>query len=303
AWAGWSRMHTAPLRLSIANIRQVTREPEAEIQVALSPDGREVAYESGYIFHTHVVVRDVAGGRPVALTDDWPGVQRTPAWMQDGRSIVFTNLVPVPSTEYPDGRWRMPRLGGQAVMLDSADLFTLSHGLAVVIRGDSVFAVGDDGREQLIHHASEEVHSWTTRADGGAVAYVVGNPNQVPDWGSIAPSAIWVAPRGGSPARVTDSTSLNVSPAWLPDGTLLYVSNRDGARDIYAVRLDRSGVPRGSPLRLTTGLDANSVSVSADGRTAAYGRLTLRRNIYTIPVPGAAACRSGKPSRSQPGTR
>ena len=28
-----------------------------------------------------------------------------------------------------------------------------------------------------------------------------------------------------------------MSPAWLTDGTLLFVSNRDGARDIYAVRL------------------------------------------------------------------
>lgn len=289
AWAGWSRLRTPPLQLSIANIRQVTREPEAEVHVALSPDGREVAYESGYIFRTHIVVRDVTGGRPVSLTADWPGVQRLPAWMPDGRSIVFTNLVPVPSAEYPDGRWKMPRLGGQAVMLDSADLFALYHGFVMVIRGDSVFAVGSDGREQLIHDASEEVHSWTTRADGGAAAYVVGNPNQVTDWGSIAPSAIWVVPRGGSPMQVTDSTSLNVSPAWLPDGTLLFVSNRDGARDIYAVPLDRSGVPRGPPLRLTTGLDANSVSVSADGLTAAYGRFTLRRNIYTIPIPGSGS--------------
>jgi eukaryotic-like serine/threonine-protein kinase len=305
AWAAGGRLRAAPLSLAIANIRQVTREPEAEIHVALSPDGREVAYESGYIFHTHIVVRDIAGGRPIPLTDQWPGIQRVPGWMPDGRSIVFTNLVPVPSPEYPDGRWKIPRLGGQAVMLDSADRLALDHGLTVVIREDSAFALGADGREQFLRiaipevhsNAISEIHSWTTRPDGGAIAYVVGNPNQVPDWGSVAPSAIWVAPRGGSPVRVTDSTSMNVSPAWLPDGTLLFVSNRDGARDIYALRLDRSGAPRGSPLRLTTGLDAYSVSVSADGRTAAYDRFTLRRNIYTIPVPrsGSVSLRDARP--------
>ncbi|MEO8202186.1 MAG: protein kinase [Gemmatimonadota bacterium] len=297
AWAGWSRFRIAPLSITVANIRQVTREPEAEIHVALSPDGREVAYESGYIFHTHIVVRDIAGGRPVSLTSDWPGIQRAPSWMPDGRSIVFTNLVPVPSAQYPDGRWKMPRLGGQAAALDSADRLALDHGLTVVIRGDSAFALGADGREQFIQTGTANLHSWTTRPDGGAVAYVAGNPNQVPDWGSVAPSTIWVAPRGGSPVRVTDSTSLNVSPAWLPDGNLLFVSNRDGARDIYAVRLDRSGALRGAPRRLTTGINAYSVSVSSDGLTAAYDRFALRRNIYTIPVPrsGSVSLKDARP--------
>jgi TolB protein len=90
---------------------------------------------------------------------------------------------------------------------------------------------------------------------------------------------------GGTPTRVSDTTSLNMSPAWLPDGTLLFVSNRDGPRDIYAVRLSRSGAPRERPVRLTTGLEPYSVSVSADGRTVAYDRFILRRNIFAIPIP------------------
>jgi Tol biopolymer transport system component len=118
------------------------------------------------------------------------------------------------------------------------------------------------------------------------VAYVVGNPRSVADWGNSAPSEIWVVVAGGKPVLVSDSTSFNMSPAWLPDGTLLFVSNREGARDIYAARLDRSGVPRGQPVRLTTGLGAYTISVAADGRTAAYDRFVLRRNVYTLPMPG-----------------
>lgn len=105
---------------------------------------------------------------------------------------------------------------------------------------------------------------------------------------------------GGTPVRVTDGASLNVSPAWLPDGTLLFVSNREGARDIYAVRLDRSGAPRERPARLTTGLEANSVSVSADGRTVAYVRFILRRNIHSVPIPrgGSVSLREARPFTS-----
>ena len=104
-------------------------------------------------------------------------------------------------------------------------------------------------------------------------------------------------PVGGIPVLVSDSSSLDMSPAWLPDGTLLFVSNRDGARDLYAVRLDGSGVPRGPPTRLTTGLGAYTVSVAADGRTAAYDRFVVRRNIYTISIPmsGSISLRDARP--------
>jgi Tol biopolymer transport system component len=265
-----------------------------EIHVAISPDGREVAYESGHAYATHIVVRDVSGGRPLPLTGDWQGAQVLPAWMPDGRSIVFVHQRT--TADHTAGQWKLPRLGGQAVALDSADSLALNHGFTLVARGDSAFARGADGSETLLRVGLQEVHSPAWRMDGSALAYVVGNQRYVADWGNVAPSAIWVATIGGAPVRVTDSTSLNMSPAWLPDGSLLFVSNRDGARDIYAVRLDQSGAPRERPVRLTTGLEAYSVSVSADGRTAAYDRFVLRSH-------AAAACRSETRARSRRETR
>jgi serine/threonine-protein kinase len=294
-WLGWRAFGPRPLALAVANIRQVSREAEAEIHVAISPDGHEVAYESGYPGYTHVVVRDVSGGRPLPLTGDWGGAQVLPAWMPDGRGVVFGNVRT--TADHSAGYWKLPRLGGQAVALDSTDAMELHRGLTIVARGDTAFARSANGRETMLRAGAGEVHSPATRMDGKALAYVVGNPRSLVEWGNVAPSEVWVWPVGGRPVLVTDSTSLNMSPAWLPDGTLLFISNRDGARDLYAVRLDGSGAPRDSPVRLTTGLGAYTFSVATDGRTAAYDRFVVRRNLYTIPIPrsGTVSQREARP--------
>ncbi len=296
AWFGWRTFGPKPLSIHIANTRQVTREAEPEIHVAISPDGREVAYESGYPNGTEIVVRDVTGGRPLSLTGDWTGAQVFPRWMPDGRSIVFQNQRA--SAAHAAGIWKLPRLGGPAVTPDSIDNLALSAGWAIASTADSGFAIdpatGDTGFRVADHPQS---HSYIWRPDGSALAWVIGNIEGTGTWGNVAPSEIWVEVAGGTPVRVTDSTSQNLSPAWMPDGTLLFVSTRDGARDIYAVRLDRSGTPREAPVRLTTGLEAYTLSVSADGRTAAYDRFILRRNIYTVPIPtsGSVSIRDARP--------
>ena len=132
-------------------------------------------------------------------------------------------------------------------------------------------------------------HSVAWSADGSKLAFVQGNPDFAnPNLlGNVAPSSIWVVQAdGGEPVQVTDQTSLNVSPTWLPDGNhLLFVSNREGPRDAYVMRVDGSGRPRGEAVRVTTGLDPHSMSVSADGTTIAYSRFTFRRNIWEMPLP------------------
>ena len=87
---------------------------------------------------------------------------------------------------------------------------------------------------------------------------------------------------------VTDSTSINESPVWSPDGHwLYYVSNRRGRGDVYAQAMRGNGHPSGAPVRLTTGLGAQSLSMSADGAHFAYGVYTARSNIWSLPIPGS----------------
>jgi Tol biopolymer transport system component len=76
-----------------------------------------------------------------------------------------------------------------------------------------------------------------------------------------------------------------MSPVWLPDGSLLFVSDREGGRDVYWVRLGADGRPGSDPMRITTGLNVHTFSVSADGSAMAYSRFEPRTNIWTLDLP------------------
>jgi TolB protein len=104
---------------------------------------------------------------------------------------------------------------------------------------------------------------------------------------NIAPSHIWTVELAtGRPVRVTEHLSLNVSPQWLPDGRgLLFVSNRNGPRDVYLVWLDGSGARRSDPVRVTTGLNPHSISIADDGSKLVYSQLVFRTNIWELPIP------------------
>ena len=84
---------------------------------------------------------------------------------------------------------------------------------------------------------------------------------------------------------MSDSVSLNISPTWSPDGRRLYfVSNRDGQRDIYYVGIGRDGRAAGEIRRLTTALNAVSLSLSRDGRRLAYSVYTPQANVWSLPL-------------------
>jgi hypothetical protein len=125
--------------------------------------------------------------------------------------------------------------------------------------------------------------------DGKWIAYVYGNPATVVPgtfFGNLAPSEIRLSSvTGDQVVRVTDDTTSNLSPAWTPDGTLLFISNRDGGRDLYAVRVGRDGRPQGSPARLTTGLNAQAIAIAGDGSRLAYALFAEASNVWSVAVP------------------
>ena len=134
--------------------------------------------------------------------------------------------------------------------------------------------------------------SWSP--DGTLIACASGNARQLTvsvEFGNQSPTRIVLTRvEDGAVSLVTDSTSINESPVWSPDGRwLYYVSNRRGRGDIYAQRIAHSGRASGGPVRLTTGLGAQSISIAADGSRFAYGVYTARANIWSVPIPAGPA--------------
>jgi Tol biopolymer transport system component len=77
---------------------------------------------------------------------------------------------------------------------------------------------------------------------------------------------------------------------WTPDGrALLYVSSRDGGRDIYSVPITRGGEPGSRSERITVGLGASAIDLASDGKTLAYTAYTAYAHIWSVPIPKTGA--------------
>ena len=146
--------------------------------------------------------------------------------------------------------------------------------------------------------------------DGRSIAIVGGNPIFTFGTGYFAnsgASGIWIVHLDGSgPTRIAADQVLNISPQWSADGrALFWVSDRDGSRDIYRQLIRRDGTPEGPVQRLTTGTDAQGLSLARDGGRMAYTPLHTYSSIWSIPVPargpvsirGATAVTSGNENR------
>lgn len=285
---------------------QVTAEDGLEIQPAISPDGNLVAYAAGPARRMRVFVRPVGGGRTIALSDDTATSQSRPRWSPDGTSVLFIaggNVQVVPAL---GGAVRTVVPCSPTSCVRSADWSPDGSRIAFV-RGDSlqIAALEDGTRSTFLAH-SLELHSCVWSPTDSSIACVIGNTEYAGvggTFGNLAPSQIVVVPiAGGTPITVTDADAINQSPAWSPDGRLLYhVSSRQGPRDIYAVPISDAGEVSGEPLRLTVGLNAQSVSLTGDGARIVYSVYTSRSNLWSLPIPsdppgtiaGATALTSG----------
>src|SRR5437867_5086384 len=88
--------------VALGKVTQITFEPGLEIEPAISPDGKLVAYAAGPLSATRIYVLQ-PGGRPVALIADSGSPHPRPLWSPDG---TRTQL------ETDADRFLVPSLGG-----------------------------------------------------------------------------------------------------------------------------------------------------------------------------------------------
>ena len=296
-----SRRPSQPPGVAVGRTVQVTRDPGLEIDPALSPDGANLAYASGPTNAMQIYVRQVSGGRPVALTSDSTGNFRWPRWSPDGSQIAYQSS---------DGILVVPALGGAPRLVARPDSGTVQSsgvwGTPIVGFDWSpdgtqiVWALGYAANEVAVTTVSTGVTrrlaapnaafapAWSP--DGRMIAVATGNAVFIFGTGYFAnagPSGIWLVHLDGTPpTRIAADSSLNTAPQWGPDDHELYwISDRDGSRDIYRQRLGSHGQPEGVPQRVTTGTDAHGLSLSRHAGRMAYSRLNNWSTLWSIPVP------------------
>jgi serine/threonine-protein kinase len=260
----------------------VTLEPGLEMNPTVSPDGKLVAYSQMTPGESRLVVRQLAGGEPVTVAR-WPGAQpAVPAWSPDGARLLHLS---------PRGLEIIPALGGVSRLLAAQTpdertgwgAWAPSGEEVVYSSAETLYVRKLDGEATRALSIAAKPHSPVWSPDGRWIAFVSGNP-QYPTFANLAPSSIWVVrSAGGEPIRLSDDRPLHTSPIWTPDSRgLLYVSDRDGGRDIYLLRLSRAGAAAGPPTRLTTGLHPHTIGLSADGRRLVYGAFSESSNVVAI---------------------
>ena len=288
------RGRSQPFAPVVGRTSQLTSERGLEVQPTMSPDGKLVAYAVGNSLRTRIFVRPVAGGRTLALTNDTTENEWMPRWSPDGSRILFLSRGGVFSAPAFGGpaRQEVPSRAGSIVTSAtwSADGREIAY-----TRGDSLVARNVATGALRLLTTRSDLHSCAWSPNGKWLACVAGNSFYVTVgqttggamFGNLGPSAIVIVPSsGGSAVSVTDSSSLHQSPAWSPDGrTLYYVSNEEGTRDVYVADMSKGTSSAHAAVRLTTGLGAHSVGISADGTHMVYAVYATSANVWAIPIP------------------
>ena len=281
--------------LSAGQTSRITNADGLELDPAISPDGDKLVFASGPLSAMKIHVQQLTGASTsLVLTDNISGHHRWPRWSPAGTEIAFLvnepglSAIRIVPAEGGTARTVFQTSGGEQEIFGfdwSPDGTQMVFG----VRG-GIHTVSIGGGEPRLLAGLVDGHSPSWSPDGSRIAFVSGNPTFVYGTfvlGNIAPSALWVATvSDGSAVRVTETTFLHTSPVWTPDGkSLVFVSNHDGRRDIYQLEVDEDGRVPSERIRLTTGLNAHTVTLASDASILMYSLLQMNANVWSIEIP------------------
>jgi Tol biopolymer transport system component len=187
-----------------------------ERNMAMSPDGRTLAFCRTELEVCDLFLMSAAGGEPHRLTNDRKGILGL-AWTADSREIVFASN--------RQGRFQLWRVAARPE--DS----TGSYPNPVLVEG-----AGDDARNPTISSRTSKLAYQQYRRNFDIQRAEIKGPEGTPQH-HIETSTPLIA-----------STQIDATPDWSPDGKrIAFVSNRSGSQELWVCDADG-----GNPVKLTS---------------------------------------------------
>ena len=301
-WGGKSsrsEKNAAPLQIT-----RITTEGGLNIDPAISPDGKLLAYASdhGGADHLNLWVRQIGGGDSIRLTND-AADDVEPNFSPDGTRIVFR------SSRDGGGLYLIPALGGPAQKLidgghrpqfspDGSKIaywtgidnpLPLRSGTGRIFIFDLATSTTRPLREDF---AADIDPVWSP--DGNDLLFLglkdAGDLIHTYDW--------WVTPLAGGQAvqcHVSTTDEIFYPFAWRANQ--VYLRGWEGR--VGVVTLDsRTWQAAGERRRLTTGTtEEDSPSVSKDGSRLVFASLTGNHALYQLPLDANRGKPAGEPRR------
>ncbi|HSG78290.1 MAG TPA: protein kinase, partial [Acidimicrobiia bacterium] len=307
AVAGTRVLKHRPITVTVSNIHPLTSSPEREWRSAVSPDGSQVAFVAEREGVDALVIKSARGGADggevtVTLGGGDPRLRwlNRPTWSPDGERIRVNAC----ASRWVDCTWlETGALGGAIRAVDlpvTAEWAAWSPDgsrIALVTAGDThglfVYEGAGDATAPPAVASSTSWYYWPVWSpDGRWIAFLEGIWYNGP---YPTATSIWIVDAdGGDPVRITSDPSA-FSPAWLDADHLLFLSDRDGPRELYVVEVGAGG-PRGAPQKVAGVADALSLSYASAGRTLTFIKATTRQNIWSFPLGhGTVSIADGRP--------
>lgn len=224
--------HGAPRAIAApgSTVRQVSVSEGTNIAIAVSPDGKTIAFDLLGLLWTV----PTTGGPARCLTDAFADLGH-PAWSPDGRQLVFQS--------YRTGNfqlWMMNADGtGQRQLTtgfaDHREPSFAPDGRSIIFSSDMsgryaihLLSLADGRVRQLTHGSSQDAEPCLSR-DGRRFAYVADKKVVMVAAIDGAASVAASVPKTTDPTRWSE---LN-APSFAPGGELAYVSNVDGTMRLH----------------------------------------------------------------------
>lgn len=264
----------------------VTMDPGLQVEPAISPSGRLVAYAAGTMLDLKIRVARLDGGEPWPLTREAVGFELMPVWAPDDDAILFLGGNDAYVAPAIGGAVRRIAVGGDGDAAVRSATWSPRGDSIAIVRHDSLLVLPREGPGARYVGHGDQLHSCAWSPDNRWIACVSGNwvgRTPGPLFGNRANSAIVLLPvGGGAPIDLTGSGDQHLSPAWGADGRDLWLlSDRLGGRlEAFVARISDRGVLDGAMRRV--GLEAEHLSIGGD--RIAYAVASRRANAHSLPA-------------------